>query len=124
MFPITIIWAVSLGCVKTSLCFLYISIFPTPKFKRASYIVMVGSVVFALITILGNVLICLPVRALWDVEVRATCGNRNADWVAIGVLNIFTDILVVGLPIFMVWGLQIQKEKKFALSFIFGLGSL
>ena len=87
---------------------------------------MTASVIFAMITILGNVLICRPIAALWDVtiELVASCGNRNADWVAIGVLNISTDVMVVSLPITMVWKLQIQREKKIALFCVFGLGSL
>ena len=123
-FPATVLWALSLGCTKTSLCFLYISIFPLRRLRHTSYIVMVASVVFALITILGNILICLPVNATWDVNVKATCGNQNAAWVVIGVLNICTDILVLCLPISTVWRLQIRKQRKILLSFIFGLGSL
>lgn len=41
-----------------------------------------------------------------------------------GILNLILDVTVILLPMPMLWGLQIKRGKKWALTGVFGLGAL
>jgi len=124
MLAIQITWAVAQGLVKTSMCLLYMSIFSMKKFRMAAYTVMGISVAFAAMVIISTLAICEPLSLQWDPTVKGTCGNRNALWLWVGIINIITDALIVGLPMPMLWGLHLPQGKKLALLSIFGLGTL
>jgi hypothetical protein len=69
-------------------------------------------------------LLCRPFAANWDITIPGHCGNRNAAFVAAGALNMFTDILVLVLPIPYIWGLRLATSRKIGLTGIFSLGLL
>ena len=124
LYAIQLLWAGAEGLLKTSMCLLYIEIFRLKSFRIAAYIVIAVSNAFAATVVLATTFICSPIPFSWDPTITGTCGNRNALWLAIGVLNIVTDVLVLALPMPMLWRLQIPQKKKIALSLIFGLGFL
>lgn len=66
---------------------------------------------------------CLPISANWDMEVKATatCVD-NSFHVSISSLTIFTDILVVALPLWIVWGLKMRPAVKIAVMVVFLMG--
>lgn len=124
LFSIELLWAVAEGLIKTSMCLLYLGIFPMRSFQISVYIAIAICNAFALMVILSTTFICIPVKMSFDPTVQGHCGNRNALWLIIGILNILTDLLVVILPIPVVWGLQIPQKKRIALVGIFSLGLL
>ena len=46
----------------------------------------------------------------------------NSFHVVISALTIFTDVLVVALPVWIVWGLKMRPAVKFAVMIVFLLG--
>lgn len=124
LFAIELLWAAAEGLVKTSMCLLYIQIFQLRWFRISAYITIGICNAFAIMVILSTTFICLPVELNFNPTIEGTCGNRNALWLTIGVLNIATDLLVVFLPLPTVWNLQVPKNKKIALIFVFSLGLL
>jgi hypothetical protein len=110
---------VSLGSrrrlIKTSVCLLYMELFPLRSLRIAAYCAIGISNVFALTVILSITFICLPVKSSLEPTVHGTCGNCNALWLVLGILNILTDILILMLPMPFVWGLQLPRKKRFAL---------
>ena len=68
---------------------------------------------------------CHPVDAIWSVEMYANqCFNQYAWSIAHGTTNILTDIVILGLPLPLIWKLQIRRKRKVGLLGIFLLGSL
>lgn len=55
-------------------------------------------------------------------KTHGTCLNITALLISTAVLNIFTDIGILILPMPIVWRLQIQRSQKFAVSGVFLLG--
>lgn len=53
-----------------------------------------------------------------------TCLKEEAYWPFNAVISVLTDLLAVLLPTYLVWCLQISKQKKVILYSIFGLGLL
>ena len=52
------------------------------------------------------------------------CLDEYAILVCASVINVVTDLMVLVIPIFAIWGLHMPKEKKLKLSAIFAVGSL
>lgn len=79
---------------------------------------MVG-VLFAII------LQCTPVAFNWDLTIPGGhCVDRRVLYLLTAAFNILTDILIMGLPLWIFWGLRIPKRTKIALVVIFALGLL
>ncbi|CCD47695.1 hypothetical protein BofuT4_P036750.1 [Botrytis cinerea T4] len=56
----------------------------------------------------------------WAVLSTGKCFNIGAFWKATGVLDIATDCGIILLPIFLVWGLQMQLRRKVLVFIAFG----
>jgi hypothetical protein len=98
---------------------------PAPGFRAGVYFTMfvvVGSCVGIVISLLAA---CKPFAKNIDVLVKdGQCLNKAALYIATGVLNIVTDIMVIILPIPMVLGLQMSKARKIMLILLFSVGSM
>lgn len=120
-----ILYGISLGLVKTSICLFYIKIFFIRPFRIVTWIVMAVIVAWSTMVVLTAFLLCRPLAFNWDPTIPGgKCGNQPATFIAVGALNIATDLLVLCLPIPMVWKLQIPRANKIALSGVFGVGFL
>ena len=91
-------------------------------FRRLAY--AVGFVVLAwwIAIILVSIFSCTPVRGYWDRTIPATCIDSRAFYLSNSIANIITDVIIIGLALWMVWHLHTTRGQKAALSFIFGLG--
>jgi hypothetical protein len=59
-----------------------------------------------------NIIGCRPISGYWDITVHATCidlGKFNMFQVS---FNIFTDLVILLLPVPIVMGLKVNKRKK------------
>ncbi|KAI8240823.1 Satratoxin biosynthesis SC1 cluster protein 4 [Colletotrichum sp. SAR 10_96] len=117
-----ILYAWNLGWTKLSLLLMYYRIFHIPFFKKMTW--GVGAFVFAWVICITFlfIFICVPVEKLWYPDLPGRCINQVATWIANAASTIFTDLLILLMPIPQVWKLQLQKAEKIALTFAFGLG--
>lgn len=73
--------------------------------------------------VLANLLICKPISYNWNFRThKGTCGNTVANCLAGAAVNVFTDLVILLLPMPIIWRLKIPTRSKLSLSFIFGLG--
>lgn len=74
-------------------------------------------------TSLGMVIVCRPIRSNWDASRTVQdCGNQNAMHQSLVITNVATDFLIICLPMYTVWHLQIRKVEKLAPTACFALG--
>ena len=67
--------------------------------------------------------ICTPIAYDWNPNIPGGhCGNRNAVYYTVGIIDVITDIFIFLLPTRMVWRLQISLGNKIGLSLVFGIG--
>ncbi|KAI5858040.1 hypothetical protein BZA05DRAFT_470865 [Tricharina praecox] len=111
------------GLIKVSLLLMYCRIF---TFERIKWPVLVcgflavgwsGSIVFV------SVFQCNPVRKAWNPFMPGECIALKTAFIATGVPNIVTDILILCVPAPLVWGLNTTMPRRLSLLFIFSLGS-
>lgn len=114
-----------LALIKTSICLFYIKIFFVKPFRIACWIVIAFIICWGTMVVLTGFLLCTPLAFNWDPTIPGgKCANERAAFIAVGVLDLLTDVCVFVLPIPMIWQLQVAKGNKMALFAIFGLGIL
>ncbi|KAK3295775.1 uncharacterized protein B0H64DRAFT_417402 [Chaetomium fimeti] len=71
------------------------------------------------------ILQCTPVSFNWDPTVQGGyCVDRRVLYISTAAFNILTDILILGLPLWIFSSLRIPKRTKIALHIVFLLGFL
>ncbi|KAH6680810.1 hypothetical protein B0J14DRAFT_649188 [Halenospora varia] len=85
------------------------------------WIVVVTCIVTYIMCILSNFLECLPLSRRFELDLQGSCPAKNGiRFVAFTTaLDIFTDILIMALPIRMLIGLRITSMQKFGVALIF-----
>ncbi|MCJ1456493.1 hypothetical protein MMC28_006854 [Mycoblastus sanguinarius] len=73
--------------------------------------------------ILEALLICRPLPYFWDKSIKGTCGNQVITYLTAGIFNLLIDVIIIVLPMPMLWGLQLPRAKKIALTGLFGIGA-
>lgn len=112
--------------VKISLLLLYRHLFTSPRLHLLIKFTMWFMIAWGISFVGVAIFSCNPINAFWDFEamVGAYCINDQAWYIAMAVPTILTDILILCMPIRQVWKLQLPRNSKIALTFIFALGSL
>ncbi|KAI1086164.1 hypothetical protein F5B19DRAFT_498610 [Rostrohypoxylon terebratum] len=120
---VVIFWALSLGLTKLSILALYTKIFCVKSFVLAAQACAVFVVLCAMILFIGAFTICTPVSYNWDkFSTVGSCGNVRLLWSITGGLNIFSDLVIIFLPMPHIWSLSLQLYKKIGLLVTFGIG--
>ncbi|TRX91834.1 hypothetical protein FHL15_007387 [Xylaria flabelliformis] len=95
--------------------------------RRSRWIAKIIGVIVALTgtaVVITSLASCKPFSARWDPVLSPTaCINPVTYWQASSIPNVFTDIVMLILPLPMVWNLQIDRGQKIALTLVFALGS-
>lgn len=124
------LYTVAITAAKLSLLLFLYRIFHVDKrFRIAAWITGGVLVLWSLITILLAIFSCKPIRASWDLKVRmdpkTVCYPKAYDVANIyGFCNVITDVVLIVLPIPLVWKMQVNLKKKFAVAMVFATGAL
>ncbi|KAI4277415.1 MAG: hypothetical protein LQ337_001796 [Flavoplaca oasis] len=120
-----LIWAASIPIIKVSILLLYIRIFGRLRYFRIlAYVIGIFSICWGIMVILVCALQCRPVQFIWDKSIEGTCINAPLFFIIGSAPNVFTDFVILVLPLPAVWNLHTTRAQKISLSFIFILGSL
>ncbi|TEA15717.1 Satratoxin biosynthesis SC1 cluster protein 4 [Colletotrichum sidae] len=120
-----VIYALSLGSLKISICWMLQRIFFVRPFKIAAWVAMGLAAAWMLMTILIGLLICRPIAMQWDPTIPGgECGDQTTAFAAVVVVDIIVDVFIFVLPIPMVLKLQVSRAHRIALMGIFGAGIL
>lgn len=119
------IYTATILFVKLSILTYYARIFSVRPFRIATYAVGSIVVIWAIVVWFISIFSCRPINGFWDKSITtAHCVNSKKFYIGNAVPNIFTDVMILILPVRMVWGLQTNRMQKITLSFIFLLGGL
>ncbi|KAJ4354766.1 hypothetical protein N0V95_003539 [Ascochyta clinopodiicola] len=120
-FAFTLVYIWCLAALKMSQLALYMRVF-AKRLRNWVYgvgaIVIVWAVVFNFLFIF----LCDPISQQWSIERVGHCMDQILLLKCLIMSNMFTDLLIVILPIRSVWQLQMRKTEKFAVLACFGLG--
>ncbi|KAI4192779.1 MAG: hypothetical protein LQ348_003039, partial [Seirophora lacunosa] len=122
-----ILYELTVNLTKLSILFLYLRVFPplqNPRFTRAVVAVMRFIALYMFISIVVTIFQCNPIRKAWDrySTPAGRCIDLTAFWYANSISNIGSAALTLGLPVKMIWNLQLPRGDKVGLYMVFGLG--
>lgn len=126
-FVFECLYTVTLGLIKTSICFLYIRLFPNRIFRRYLWGTLVFNIVLATTFVIVDLSQCRPMSTFWlnwDDEHPGTCININAMAWSHAIINIVLDIWMIALPATQIWGLHMAWKRKIWPLIMFGFGFL
>lgn len=70
---------------------------------------------------------CLPIHYFWDRAMpgaKGKCVKAAPALIAFSAFNVFSDVVILLLPIPIVWNLKVSRRQKVSLSGVFLLGVL
>ncbi|KAM0804383.1 hypothetical protein BDR22DRAFT_885642 [Usnea florida] len=119
-------WASTIFIVKSSILAFYWRLFNAKgrAFRFSIWAFLVLTVCWGIAVVVAPVFQCSPFHHyLWQITCEARCLDKTY-WFYVGssIPHIITDIALIGLPMFLVWDLQMSRAQKATLSAIFGLG--
>ena len=123
-FATEILYCPTMGMVKISTLLLFDRIFPVQKFHRILQAVGLFISIYSSISVIVMIFQCRPVRGAWDPTVKADRIDLSNFWIFMSSMNVFTDFLLLCLPLPQLWKLQMCRRTKMQVMCIFSIGSL
>lgn len=109
----------SVSFPKLVIICLYLRIFTVKLYRYGAYccagIIIVFNVVFFIMTLTD----CTPLAYKWDKSIPGRCLDIIEVYRYVSLPNLFTDIMILVLPLPVIWPLQIGRMQKIGLTFTF-----
>jgi hypothetical protein len=128
-------YVVALLFVKLSILFFYRAIASHATFRRFVYYTMTLVSLYTFAASLASIFQCDKISGAWDTSAYlsqfdgvpgrtkgAKCYEPTKLWVVTGAVNLFSDVLILLLPIPTLLGLRVPINKRLALIGIFSIG--
>ncbi|KAG9234427.1 hypothetical protein BJ875DRAFT_12886 [Amylocarpus encephaloides] len=120
-----IIYPLPITAVKLSVLLLYRRLFPVDSFRLTLKINGAIIIAWMLAVILGSIFSCIPIQNAWLAGTpHARCLDMKIFQLALGSINILTDIVLVALPLPFVWRLNVPAAQKVQLVALLSTGGL
>ena len=108
--------------IKIAILLFYHRLFPSTTFRKVTY----GIGTFVLLNLVSNFLAfllqCLPVSSFWQPQIQHHCITQDPFYLSVAALSLVSDVFILIMPMPMVWGLNISRQRKIGLSLVFLLG--
>ncbi|KAL4757703.1 CFEM domain-containing protein [Aspergillus foveolatus] len=120
-----VLYTICTALIKLSMLFLYLRLFPNALLRKAVFVSLAITSLWAIGSFLAQVLSCKPISYYWnqwDGEHEGRCTSHNALLLAHSIINIFLDILVIALPMPVLVKLQMSIEKRVGMCLMFAVG--
>lgn len=113
-----------MNLTKLSILALYLRIFPNVWFRLVVKWMIAALIVFSLTSIGATILQCQPIARNWNHELPGKCFGLVKFWYFNASISIFSDLVILFLPMPLIAALQLPRSQKLGLVVIFGLGAL
>ncbi len=120
-----IVARLSIFFAKLSILLLFLRIFVPPGTQKGRIFYATWFVIwFNLLYCIALVLVVLTECVNKHAPRGATCINSYLLLVTASIINVLSDLVMLVIPIYAVWHLQMAKKRKLGLSIVFAVGSL
>ena len=115
-----------IALVKLSICLQLIHIFVVNRGKEfwCIHIFIWTNMSYFVTLTFFSIFQCKPIAKYWDLELPGHCLDISGYFVATGVFNFVTDIIMLLFPLYCTWKLQMSTKRKFGVSAVFFVGGL
>ncbi|TIA18485.1 hypothetical protein D6C81_05069 [Aureobasidium pullulans] len=123
--PGSVLYVSSLGSIKFALVLFYKKLAAPGSKMQIAYNFALAGLAVTFTTIFFDILFqCFPYDKRWSHDPAYQCSQKASRinyWITI-LFNIFSDLIIICLPITMVMKLQMKLKQRLAVAFIFALG--
>ena len=111
---------------KISILLLYRRIFPTQVIRRATLVIGVACVMWAIAAICCIIFQCRPISGAWNPNDVFTdrCIDLRTYFQCTSGVHIGLDIIILCMPLRMIYKLELPADQKLMVSGIFMIGGL
>jgi len=125
----TVVWILQAAAntfVRLSFLHLLLKIFGIQKWFKSTVWLLTGlTVAYMVGCLITFFALCTPFEANWNpMAPHAHCGNRYLPFLLSAVFNFLLDLAIIIAPMPLLWGLQTSVDKKWALTIVFGCGTV
>lgn len=125
---LAILYGSTIFLAKLSILLLYLQLFLISKRTRVMvYIALTVNTLHCLATVIGYGILCVPKPGVsWELADATRNCMIVADLLAVilGAISIFSDVVIICIPIPVIWSLRLPVRKKVGVSVIFVIGLL
>ena len=121
------IYSISLLATKLSLLLLILRVFCTVQrdiFYWLTVSLIILNTLFYTSFFFVPIFQCTPRKKIWNEQTPGRCMNVIGLYYVSAIFNTISDIAMLGVPIYLVWSLQMSIRRKVGISFIFCTGGL
>ncbi|OTA92615.1 hypothetical protein M434DRAFT_31634 [Hypoxylon sp. CO27-5] len=118
------LWALVNTFIRLSALILLHKVFGATAVNRYQSVLLIGlSILHGVATLLTAILICRPIRASWDSNLRGgTCGNQTAAYVVLEACGLLVDIAIIALPFRPVLTTHLLMKRKINILLVLSSG--
>lgn len=125
LYGTLIVYQLSIGFTKLSLCALYLKVFTTSRSSRLFLYSIFGFVVVATIILeCVSIFQCNPVRGAYDISIHSKCIDTIPAFYASTVHGILVDVLLMAFAAPKLMRLNLHARQKYALLLTVCLGGI
>ncbi|MCJ1451660.1 hypothetical protein MMC28_002000 [Mycoblastus sanguinarius] len=120
-----VVYSFAITLIKGSLLYLYNRVFFVSRsFRITSWVVAIFIACYSVTQIFASIFQCVPIDANWKIGVPHYCANSGLGGTIIAALNVFTDFVILIMPMPLLYKLQTPLRKKIQVMGMFLLGGL
>ena len=123
-FGYDLVYNFCLPTIKLSILLFYARIFPQRGFRIALWITAGYVAAWFIWNVIDGILLCNPPAKAWNPKLPGHCVNTIKAVLASAAINISADVIILCLPMYPLWHLQVSTLQKIGLTCIFLLGGL
>lgn len=114
-------------CLKLSMIFFYLRIFPTKGVRKSLWATVTFTVFFGLVFVFVTIFQCQPISYFWtkwDHTSSGKCFDINAITWSSASINIALDVWILGIPLSQLKKMNLDWRKKIGVGMMFSVGIL
>ncbi|KAM0804201.1 hypothetical protein BDR22DRAFT_654105 [Usnea florida] len=122
-----IVYSISIFHTKCSILLLILRVFCSVKRNIGYWLtqsLIVVNAIFYLAYFFVPIFQCSPRTKIWTPEEPGSCMDVEALYIASATFNVASDIAMLSVPIYLIWNLQMSRQRKVGISAIFAAGGL
>lgn len=111
--------------VKTSILFQYQTFFVHTVYRKICWVAIVCVIAYGTAAVTLVTCTCTPISYFWNKTIPGGhCIDLTVLWFCNASWNIFTDLVIIILPMRLLHSLNLPKLQIYILEFVFALGGL
>jgi len=115
------------GLAKTMVFLQLKKVFTTGAYDAVFWVIvgsLVVNAVFYLAMLFMYIFTCWPREKIWDSSIEGHCLDSNNLNMAMGILNVISDMEAFAVPVWAICHLSMELKRKISVLAVFGVGAM